>query len=60
MDLSERIHGYLTNISLQDLVDRRPERTHAGDAADRSDGRRQRPKVELDHSPRQPVAGLGS
>jgi len=24
MDLSERIHGYLTNISLQDLVDRRP------------------------------------
>jgi Rrf2 family iron-sulfur cluster assembly transcriptional regulator len=25
MDLSERIHGYLTNISLQDLVDRRPE-----------------------------------
>ncbi len=27
MDLSERIHGYLTNISLQDLVDRRPEHT---------------------------------
>jgi Rrf2 family transcriptional regulator, iron-sulfur cluster assembly transcription factor len=27
MDLSERIHGYLTNISLQDLVDRRPEQT---------------------------------
>lgn len=60
MDLSERIHGYLTNISLQDLVDRRPERTRAGDAADRSDGRRQRPKVELDHTPRQPVVGLRS
>jgi Rrf2 family iron-sulfur cluster assembly transcriptional regulator len=27
MDLSERIHGYLTNISLQDLVERRPEHT---------------------------------
>lgn len=27
MDLSERIHDYLTNISLQDLVDRRPEHT---------------------------------
>ncbi len=25
MDLSDRIHGYLTGISLQDLVERRPE-----------------------------------
>ena len=25
MDLSDRIHGYLSNISLQDLVDRRPD-----------------------------------
>ncbi len=60
MDLSERIHGYLTNISLQDLVDRRPEQTPACDDAEHSHAPRQRHKVRLEGTPRRPVVGVRS
>ena len=61
MDLSERIHGYLTNISLQDLVDRRPE--HAGSCKDTSSGAsagKERSKVPLGSVDRPAVADLNS
>jgi Rrf2 family iron-sulfur cluster assembly transcriptional regulator len=49
MDLSERIHGYLTNISLQDLVDRRPE--HAGNCG----GKREKSAVAKRQGAEPPV-----
>lgn len=61
MDLSERIHGYLTNISLQDLVDRRPDESPAcdADAAGAVEGG-QRAKVELRDVSRRPIANARS
>jgi Rrf2 family iron-sulfur cluster assembly transcriptional regulator len=49
MDLSDRIHGYLTNISLQDLVDRRPE--HAGNCG----GKREKSAVAKPQGAEPPV-----
>ncbi|NBC12038.1 MAG: Fe-S cluster assembly transcriptional regulator IscR [Gammaproteobacteria bacterium] len=61
MDLSERIHGYLTNISLQDLVDRRPEESgDYNDDASKSGSRRQRPKVQLEDLPPRRIADVRS
>ncbi|MCG6940428.1 MAG: Fe-S cluster assembly transcription factor [Thiohalocapsa sp.] len=58
MDLSERIHDYLTNISLQDLVDRRPDNAECcatrNASAGAGKGRAKQPLEE--HEPRPAVA----
>lgn len=62
MDLSERIHGYLTNISLQDLVERRPQRENGGCETDsaQSAARRPRAQVQVPDGPRRRVADVRS
>jgi Rrf2 family iron-sulfur cluster assembly transcriptional regulator len=60
MDLSDRIHGYLTNISLQDLVDRRPEQAERRDCDQPgARSRSTRPEVNL-HAVRRPAADVRS
>jgi Rrf2 family iron-sulfur cluster assembly transcriptional regulator len=61
IDLSERIHGYLSNISLQDLVDRRPETAGRREGeVGQTDVRKGRSRASLDTRQRPTVIAARS